>query len=180
MPRHLNTDQISAKFGVQEFCLKLFSDKCYFYSCRSNLISITSESETLGFSETLTFISDTMWCRHQTAALLKFARFVFRVWNAVLYFKEEQRGTSVTINRVLVRTWEATGRSILLRNFGGEASSEADTRMTTKKVERLNEDGPYGKLCELEVDATQWRSSARAFARGSGLFGLWYERIWLG
>jgi type IV pilus biogenesis protein CpaD/CtpE len=87
----------------------------------------------------------------------------------------------VTINRVLVRTWEATGRSILLlRNFGGEASSEAATRMTTKKVERLNENGPYGKLCELEGDASQWRSSARAFARGSGSFGLWYQRIRLG
>jgi len=72
-----------------------------------------------------------------------------------LYFKEEQRGSSVTINRVLVRTWEPTGRSILLRNFGGEASSEAATRITTKKMERLNEDGPYGKLCELEVEATQ-------------------------
>jgi hypothetical protein len=49
-----------------------------------------------------------------------------------------------------------------------------------KKVERLNEDGPYGKLFELEVDATEWRSSARAFARGRGSFGFWFERIRLG
>jgi len=81
-----------------------------------------------------------------------------------LVFQGRTKGTSVTLNRVLVRTWEATGRSILLRNFGGETSSDTATRRTIEKVERLNEDGPYGKLCELEVDATEWRSSARASA----------------
>lgn len=45
------------------------------------------------------------------------------------------------INRVLVRTWEATGKSTPLRNFGGEKSSEAATRSAVKKVVGLNEDG---------------------------------------
>jgi hypothetical protein len=51
-----------------------------------------------------------------------------------LVFHGRTEGTSVTVNRVLVRPWEATVRSILLRNFGGEASSEAATRRTKKKV----------------------------------------------
>jgi hypothetical protein len=97
-----------------------------------------------------------------------------------LVFQGRTEGTSVTINRVLAKTWEATGRYILLRNFGGKTSSEAATRMTIKKVERLNEDGPYGKLCELEVDATEWLSSARAFAQGRGSFEFWFVRIRLG
>jgi hypothetical protein len=59
-----------------------------------------------------------------------------------LVFHGRTQGTGVTINRVLVRTWEATGSSIPLRNFGGETSSEAATRRrNVKKVERLNEDG---------------------------------------
>jgi len=57
--------------------------------------------------------------------------------NCGLVFQGRTEGTSVTINRVLVRTWEATGRSILLRNFGEKTFSEAATRRTIKKVERL-------------------------------------------
>ena len=59
-----------------------------------------------------------------------------------LVFQGRTEGTNATRNRILVRMWEATGRSILLRDFGGETSSEAITRRTIKKVERLNEDGP--------------------------------------
>jgi len=51
-----------------------------------------------------------------------------------LVFQGSTEGTSVTINRVLVRTWEATCRSTLLRNFSRETSSEAATRRTIKKV----------------------------------------------
>ena len=94
-----------------------------------------------------------------------------------LVFKGRTGGTNATRSRVLVRMWEGT---VLLRNFGGETSSEAVTRRTIKKVERLDEDGPYGKLCELEVDVNEWRSSARAFARVCGSFGFWYERSKLG
>jgi hypothetical protein len=58
-----------------------------------------------------------------------------------LVFQGRTQGTGIRINRVLVRTWEATGKSTPLRNFGGEKSSEAATRSTVKKVGGLNEDG---------------------------------------